>query len=137
MRKLMGDKHYLSAAPQCPAPATNPLKKLLEGTKLDMFFVQYYNNPNCAFEGLEYNSSIVKWNEWAVNNGTRFFMGLPADESATTSGGYLGLDKMQVAVGEMMKKESFGGVMLWDASQAWGNRNYHAQVKNILTKGLT
>jgi chitinase len=142
MRHLIGDSHYLSAAPQCPAPETNPLKELLEGAKFDIFFVQYYNNPNCAYEGRniggsEYNHSLAEWDKWAMNNGTRFFLGLPAGPSAVTSGGYLNLTDMKAAVGDVKAKESFGGVMLWDVSQAWGNGNYHAEVRKELNEGST
>jgi hypothetical protein len=28
-----------------------------------------------------------------------------------------------------------GGAMLWDASQAWANENYHLKVKTVLNAG--
>jgi len=41
----------------------------------------------------------------------------------------------QIALSTRAQFSSFGGIMLWDASQAFANGRYDRQVKNIITSG--
>lgn len=138
MRSLMGEEpYYISAAPECPSPSENSrLKALLESKQLNMIFVQYYNTEVCSYGGGDYNTSIEGWLKYATESKATFFFGLPGAESAaeTWGVGYLDVTKMQTALGEQQKKDGFGGAMIWDASQAWSNDNYHVKVKEQLKK---
>lgn len=132
MRELMGPakdgKGYLTAAPQCPVPSGNPIGSILNGTEFDMFFVQFYNNP-CGPHNETYTFS--DWNTFAQNK-TKVFLGLPADVDAAPSGGYIKPEELGEVIKETKDNDMFGGVMLWDASQAWTNDNYHTKVKQAL-----
>jgi chitinase len=130
MRELMGEGHYLTAAPQCPKPDENLLKDLLSGVEFDMVFVQFYNNPQCSPN--TGTTTVPEWSTWASANSTKFFIGLPAGSTAVTDNGYLKPDNMTMFVKETKGRNSFGGVMLWDASQSWSNENYHVKVKQAL-----
>lgn len=119
-------KFYLSAAPQCINVGSD---EILKSVDLDMVFVQFYNNA-CAATG-ENGFDAEAWNTWATGKNTCFFTGLPATTSATTLG-YIGSSALAEKLKTMKTQSELKGAMLWDASQAWANNNYHLKVKAAL-----
>ncbi|KAJ9087988.1 Chitinase 2 [Entomophthora muscae] len=108
----------VTAAPQCPFPDAH-LKNTLENGWLDMVFVQFYNNP-CGLGSEEYN--LATWDGWArfasVNKQAKVYIGAPAAPTAATTG-YMPHTDLKAIIKEATEKyPSFGGIMLWDVSQA-------------------
>ena len=69
------------------------------------------------------NWNFGQWDYWArnisPNRNVKVYIGAPAD--ATAGGGYVPLATLKnIAQTTRKSFPSFGGVMLWDASQAWG-----------------
>ncbi|RPD53094.1 hypothetical protein L226DRAFT_540817 [Lentinus tigrinus ALCF2SS1-7] len=53
--------------------------------------------------------------------------------SARAGGGYVDLTTLSsIALGTRSQYSSFGGVMLWDASQAYANRRFDQGIKNAI-----
>ncbi|KAF1950795.1 glycoside hydrolase [Byssothecium circinans] len=125
----------LTAAPQCPF-AEDPMKNITDKVAFDAVFVQFYNNGNCMYGGNGHGAAVDEWEKWAKEKNSKFFLGLPASNTATPleNQGYLLPDAMATAVSGAKTKEHFGGVMLWDASQSFNNGNYHVKVKEALNK---
>ncbi|KAI0220821.1 Chitinase 2 [Massospora cicadina] len=107
----------VTAAPQCPFPDAH-LKDTLEHGWLDMVFVQFYNNP-CGLDSDQFN--LATWDGWAsssVNREVKIFIGAPASQSAASTG-YMPHHHLKKIIKDVADKySSFGGVMLWDVSQA-------------------
>ena len=131
-----GSKHYyISAAPQCPFPdASND--DLLSNANVDFAFIQFYNNY-CSVDG-QFN-----WNAWlkfaqtvSQNSNIKLFLGLPGSATAAATGYISDLDTIRSTVEDIRGSSNFGGISLWDASQAFANKidgeTYIAQVKKIL-----
>jgi len=126
---------YLSAAPQCPFPDAADDSMLSGGVFFDMVFIQFYNNF-CGvvdFGAGDYNFDI--WNAWAVgtsaNKGVKLFMGVPANTGA--GGGFVGAAGLVPVIDSSKAFSNFGGVMMWDASQAQANTGFISSVKSALT----
>ncbi|GLB43361.1 putative glycosyl hydrolases family 18 [Lyophyllum shimeji] len=131
-------KYYITGAPQCPFPDAY-LGETLNSVPFDAVYVQYnnfcglgnYNNPNAWNFGV--------WDNWAKtkspNKNVKIFIGAPASPSAAGSGyvdpGTLG----KIAQETRSKYSSFGGVMLWDASQAYANNRFDLAVKQAMGSG--
>ncbi|KAG1818141.1 glycoside hydrolase family 18 protein [Suillus subaureus] len=139
LRTLMdgGSKpYYITAAPQCPYPDA------YIGTTLDQFgfdavYVQFYNN---YCELTNYNDTndwdFSTWDNWAEtvspNSNVKVYIGAPASTSAAGSG-YVSPSTFTPIIQQTMAQySSFGGVMLWDASQAYANGRYDISVKDSL-----
>ncbi|KAK5120403.1 hypothetical protein LTR85_006342 [Meristemomyces frigidus] len=130
LRSLMSSdtskSYYLTAAPQCPYPdaADNPM---LDGTvSFDAIFVQFYNNycglgSYVAGAAEQTNFNFDVWDTWAkstsLNPDVKVFLGVPADTTAAGSG-YTSPTGLQPIIEYCKTFSSFGGVMMWDASQA-------------------
>ncbi|KAI3622797.1 glycoside hydrolase family 18 protein [Moniliophthora roreri] len=129
-------KYYVTAAPQCVFP-DGALGGVLNTAQFDAIYVQFYNNP-C---GLTHFSEAANWNfgiwdNWArttsPNKNVKVYIGAPASTSAAGSG-YVSPDTLKTIAVQMRKSfPSFGGVMLWDASQAYANSRYDLAIKNAL-----
>lgn len=66
-----------------------------------------------------------KWDTWAKkespNKDVKIYIGAPAAPSAANAGSYVDANVLgDIAVKTRSKYSSFGGIMLWDASQARG-----------------
>jgi len=62
----------------------------------------------------------------------KVYIGAPASSTAAGTG-YVTIDTLSSIAVEMRKSfPSFGGVMLWDASQAYANNRYDLAIKNAL-----
>lgn len=149
MRQLMdassassGRKFYLTAAPQCPFPDWYN-KDIIDNVPLDFVNVQFYNN-GCGASSFvpgasdQWNFNFQQWDSWArtqsKNPNVRVLLGVPANTGAGR--GYLSPGQMAPVVQYSKAFERFGGIMMWDASQAWANGGFVGDVKALLS-GLT
>ncbi|OBA27309.1 glycoside hydrolase [Hanseniaspora valbyensis NRRL Y-1626] len=128
--------YYISAAPQCPYPDAG-VGDLLLNADVDFAFVQFYNNY-CNLGTTNFN-----WDTWkdfaendSYNKDIKIFLGLPGSSGAASSGYQSNLSVVEDAVATMSESSSFGGIMLWDASQAYDNtvddESYAADMKSIV-----
>lgn len=132
-----GRKYYITAAPQCVFPDA-ALGGVLNTASLDAVYVQFYNNP-CGLQNFNQasNWNFGIWDHWArfvsPNKNVKVYIGAPASSSAAGSG-YVDIKVMSsVAVQTRKSFPSFGGVMLWDASQARANGRYDLGIKQALS----
>ncbi|KAJ2928915.1 hypothetical protein H1R20_g8190, partial [Candolleomyces eurysporus] len=112
-----GRKYYFTAAPQCVYPDA-ALGAVL----------------NAAVFDASWNFGL--WDYWARSvsrsKTTKVYIGAPASSSAA-GGGYVDISTLSRIATQMRKSfPSFGGVMLWDASQAYANNRYDRAIKNAL-----
>ncbi|KAG2357048.1 glycoside hydrolase family 18 protein [Suillus spraguei] len=140
LRRLMDaseKQFYLTAAPQCVFPDAN-LGDTLNAVGFDAVYVQFYNNW-CGLQN--YNNpdawNFGTWDNWAKtispNRDVKIYIGAPASSSAGY--GYVNASMLSTIIQETMAQySSFGGVMLWDASQAYANDRYDESVKNALVQ---
>ncbi|KAF8214284.1 glycoside hydrolase superfamily [Mycena galopus ATCC 62051] len=133
-------RYYLSAAPQCPYPDAwvGPGTGTALGTvPFDFVNVQFYNNYCGVAHGSAFN--FATWNTWAQsapNPNVKIFIGAPASLTAANAGEYVSASTLgSIALSTLgsFGPDNFGGVMLWDASQAYANSGYDMAIKNILT----
>ena len=102
-----------------PEAGKQPMDAILADDLLDIAFVQFYNDNSCETLFPTFNFRV--WDTWAkgkTKKRTRVFIGLAAGPSAGT--GYVSPEKLGI-VDFTKANASFGGVMLWDASQSWAN----------------
>ncbi|EGN97801.1 glycoside hydrolase family 18 protein [Serpula lacrymans var. lacrymans S7.3] len=128
--------YYITAAPQCPFPDQN-LGSVIDQVGFDAIYVQFYNNV-CGLQ----NYNVVAdwdfgtWDMWASqvspNPDVKIYVGAPASSTAAGTG-YQSISNLSTIATTMRKSfPSFGGVMLWDASQAYDNDRYDLGIKNAL-----
>ncbi|KAI0819278.1 glycoside hydrolase [Trametes gibbosa] len=132
-------KYYVTAAPQCPFPDAF-LGTVLNAVAFDAVYVQFYNN----FCGLtNFNNpnawDFDQWDTWAkntaVNKNVKIYIGAPASPTAAGSG-YVDVSTLaNIALETRSQFSSFGGIMLWDASQAFANNRFDAAIKNAIRQG--
>lgn len=129
-----GGDYYIAGAPQCVYPDAS-LGDALDNGYFDFVFVQFYNNP-CGIEKSGFNWGT--WKDYAAgsaNPNVKIYLGLPGSPSAAGSG-YATPDAVQNVVSSIKDDSCFGGIMMWDASQAFSNMvdgtTYCAAMKNIL-----
>jgi hypothetical protein len=132
-------KFYLTAAPQCPYPDQAD-KDILNGpVYIDAIWVQFYNNF-CGVNNFNTDASSSKynfeeWDNWAKtvskNKDVKVIVGVPAFTSAASTG-YIPASKLAEVIEYTKKFESFGGVMMWDATQAYANDGFIKDVRKAL-----
>ncbi|KAI0078770.1 glycoside hydrolase [Panus rudis PR-1116 ss-1] len=132
-------QYYLTAAPQCPFPDAY-LGSVINAVAFDAIYVQFYNNY-CGLTNFNNPNSwnFADWDNWAKNTSpnknVKIYIGAPASSSAAGSG-YVDANTFGNIIQQTRSKySSFGGVMMWDASQAYGNGRYDLAIKNCLTNG--
>ncbi|KAJ1734691.1 Chitinase 2 [Coemansia biformis] len=139
--EVTGRRFYVTAAPQCPYPDfyAGPI---LDNAYLDMVFVQFYNN----YCGVDHPNwfNFEQWHEWATtiaaNKDVRVFLGVPGSRSAASSG-HVPPEKLKEIINTTRSMfDSFGGVMVWDASQAETNQvtedtTFAAMIRQVLDSG--
>ncbi|KAF8436485.1 glycoside hydrolase superfamily [Boletus edulis BED1] len=140
LRKLMngGNKrYYITAAPQCPFPDAY-IGTTLNKFAFDAVYVQFYNNY-CGVNNFANTNAwdFGMWDQWAKtvspNKNVKVYIGAPASSSAA-SNGYVSASTLAGIISRTKSQySSFGGVMLWDASQAYANGRYDQAVKAALT----
>ncbi|KAE8328946.1 glycoside hydrolase superfamily [Aspergillus sergii] len=133
-------QYFLTAAPQCPYPDAAD-KDILNGpVSIDAVFVQFYNNwcgVNSFSAGQQKQSSFnfEQWDNWAKtvsqNKKAKVLLGVPANTSAASTG-YIPASELEPVIAYSKSFESFGGVMMWDVSQAYGNKGFLDGVKGAL-----
>ncbi|KAH8834916.1 glycoside hydrolase family 18 protein [Flagelloscypha sp. PMI_526] len=127
-------KYYVTGAPQCPYPDAY-MGTVLNGAWFDAVFVQFYNNY-CAVANYPTNWNFADWHNWATtvsqNKAVKIFVGAPASSTAATSG-YTDASHLSTILKAMKSQySSFGGAMLWDASQAYANGRFDQTIKAAL-----
>ncbi|KAF8588618.1 carbohydrate-binding module family 5 protein [Ramaria rubella] len=128
--------YYISAAPQCVYPDAS-LGAVLNAASFDAVYVQFYNNQ-CGLQNFVTASDwdFGLWDNWArtisPNKNVKVYIGAPASSTAA-GGGYQDPGTLASDAKQMRNSfPSFGGVMLWDASQAYANDRYDLAIKNAL-----
>ncbi|KAF7339953.1 Glycoside hydrolase family 18 protein [Mycena venus] len=129
-------RYYITAAPQCVYP-DSALGSVLNSANFDAIYVQFYNNP-CSLPNFASASgwNFGIWDQWArtlsPNPNVKVYIGAPASSTAAGSG-YVDIGTLSSIAAQMRKSfPSFGGVMLWDASQAYANNRFDLAIKNAL-----
>ncbi|KAG6902176.1 hypothetical protein C0995_003458 [Termitomyces sp. Mi166 len=133
-------KYYLTAAPQCVYPDAH-VGTVLDAVPFDAVYVQFYNNW-CGLQN--YGNSNAwnydTWDKWAKNSANKdvkIYIGAPASPTAAGSG-YVDAATLGRIVKETRSQySSFGGIMLWDASQAYDNGRFDKQIKSAMGTGFT
>ncbi|KAF9474305.1 class III chitinase [Pholiota conissans] len=136
-------KYFVTAAPQCVFPDA-ALGSVLDSANFDAVYGKrldrpiFYNNY-CGLQafGQANNWNFGIWDSWArttsPNPNVKVYIGAPASSSAAGSG-YVPIATLSNIAVQMRKSfPSFGGIMLWDASQAHANNRYDLAIKNALT----
>lgn len=133
-------KYYLTAAPQCPFPDAADSPMLDGSVFFDAVWVQFYNNY-CGLQSFTPGTSMQttfnfdRWNAWAhqisKNPDVRVYIGVPASPDAAGSG-YESVSDLQPIIDYAATFSSFGGVMMWDASQAYSNPGFISGVASVL-----
>lgn len=141
-----GDKtkqYYISGAPQCPRPdASIPLAAM---QTMDFVFVQFYNNAaaGCDIGQPGFIDSFKAWsndlsgNSTVPGKGPKLYIGAPACETCAGKG-YLEPANMTSVVKSAMTAGvgNFGGVMLWDGSEAKNNTGADGDYLKVVKSAL-
>jgi chitinase len=131
----------LTAAPQCPYPDAADNDMLNGAVSFDAIWVQFYNNY-CGTQSYvpgsptQNNFNFATWDNWArtvsKNKSVKILLGVPASPTAAGSG-YASASSLAPIINYCKHFSSFGGVMMWDASQAYANSGFLDGVKRDLT----
>ncbi|KAI0639124.1 class III chitinase [Trametes polyzona] len=129
-------KYYITGAPQCVYPDAS-LGSTINSVAFDAIYVQFYNNP-CGLQVFNsasgFNFGI--WDIWArtisPNPNVKVYVGAPASSTAAGSGYQDPATLANILKTTRNRFPSFGGVMMWDASQAYQNNRYDAAAKKAL-----
>lgn len=105
----------------------------------DAIWVQFYNNycgvNNYVAGASTQNYNFETWDTWAKNTSAnpnvKVFVGVPGNTGAAGSG-YLSASALQPVLEYSANFSSFGGVMIWDASQAYANSGFISGVASDL-----
>ncbi|KAI3604594.1 glycoside hydrolase family 18 protein [Moniliophthora roreri] len=128
--------YYVTAAPQCPFPDAY-LSPILNAVGVDAVYVQFYNNYCSVASPGSFN--FGDWDNWArtqaPNKNVKIYIGAPASQTAAGSGYVDANSLINLARQTKSQYSSFGGVMLWDASQAYANGRFDRAVKNGIAGG--
>ncbi|RAL01952.1 glycoside hydrolase family 18 protein [Aspergillus ibericus CBS 121593] len=133
-------QYFLTAAPQCPYPDLADQEILNGPVSIDVVWVQFYNNPcglNSFIAGQDTQTTFnfEQWDNWAKtvsqNKNARVMLGVPADTTAASTG-YVPVSQLQSIIQYTKTFSSFGGVMMWDVTQAYGNPGFLSGVRGAL-----
>ncbi|KAI9717971.1 MAG: hypothetical protein M1828_007007 [Chrysothrix sp. TS-e1954] len=137
---LSGKQWYLTAAPQCPYPDFAENEMLNGSVFFDVVWVQFYNNY-CGLQSFQKGATrqasfnFDVWDSWATNVSknpdVKVMLGVPGSATAAGSG-YTSLSELTPIMDYCKRFRSFGGVMVWDASQAFQNGNFLVGIKGSL-----
>ncbi|GAQ43847.1 hypothetical protein AtubIFM56815_008245 [Aspergillus tubingensis] len=133
-------KYFLTAAPQCPYPDLADQQILNGPVSIDAVWVQFYNNP-CGLgsfvqgQSTQSTFNFNQWDNWAKNvsqnPNVRVMLGVPANTGAAGSG-YVPVSQLQSIIQYTKTFKSFGGVMMWDVTQAYANSGFLSGVRSAL-----
>jgi chitinase len=110
----------------------------LNNAWFDFVWVQFYNNY-CSVQG---SFNFDTWDNWATtqskNPNVKVYLGVPGSTTAANSG-YVPYTTLTSTIDSLKSYKSFGGVMMWDASQAYANTdaspNYATAVSGYIHNG--
>ncbi|KAH7316634.1 glycoside hydrolase superfamily [Stachybotrys elegans] len=139
---------YISAAPQCPtSDDLFNMKELVNKAQLDALFMQFYNNEGCDAirNPLDPWDGPFNYDEWVgilarsqKSKNAKLFVGLPASILAAGSG-YISPAALKNLVCANYNKKNWGGISLWDLSEASRNvymgKNYYQHALDALQYG--
>ena len=136
-------QYYISGAPQCPRPdASIPLAAM---QTMDFVFVQFYNNAmaGCDIGQPGFIDSLKTWsgdlsgNSTVAGKGPKLYIGAPACEECAGKG-YLEPANMTSVIKSAMTAgiPNFGGVMLWDGSEAMNNTGAAGDYLKVVKSAL-
>ncbi|KAF4625716.1 hypothetical protein G7Y89_g12445 [Cudoniella acicularis] len=128
-----GKPYFLTAAPQCPYPDAADGPMLAGAVYFDAIWIQFYNNY-CGLQSYtpstgttQNNFNFATWDNWAktvsLNPNVKVFLGVPGSSTAAGSGYESGSTLGQI-IAYSKSFSSFGGVMIWDASQVFANAGF-------------
>ncbi|OLL22944.1 Endochitinase [Neolecta irregularis DAH-3] len=126
--RSLDSSYIITGAPQCPKPDAN-LDVSMQSSHYDILFVQFYNNY-CGVSGTNFNYG--DWESYGEQHGTKIYVGLASSASAANSGSYVDAAGLTRIIDNVKGQNAFGGIMLWDASQAWANNLFQKQIKTII-----
>ncbi|GAB1205843.1 hypothetical protein APSETT445_004522 [Aspergillus pseudonomiae] len=122
-------KYYTTAAPQCPYPDAADGPMLNGAVYFDAIWIQFYNNF-CGLQSFVPGSSTQNnfnfdvWDKWAretsLNKNAKVFLGVPGNQGAAGTG-YQPISRVSEIIQYVKNFSSFGGAMIWDASQRCSN----------------
>ncbi|KAK2608427.1 Chitinase 2 [Conoideocrella luteorostrata] len=125
--RKQSDDLYITAAPQCPT-YYNDLDILINSSKLDALFIQFYNNPVCDAIPNNTPGDQFSYDKWVSriqagkSKNAKLFIGLPGSTDAATTG-YITPKELKDLVCQHKGKSNFGGVSLWDGKYALDNKD--------------
>ncbi|KAE8145430.1 glycoside hydrolase superfamily [Aspergillus avenaceus] len=136
-------KFYISGSPQCHIP-DEQLGSAIATSAFDFVWVQFYNNDDCSARNFVSGTGF-NFDKWVNivklgNPAAKLFVGLPGSESAALPGYYLTPSEVEPLVSKYMKlyPDTFGGIMVWEATQSDRNQingtSYAGNMKRILTE---
>ncbi|KAL2010511.1 hypothetical protein VTN00DRAFT_6318 [Thermoascus crustaceus] len=124
-------KFYISGAPQCSIPDPQ-LSDAIQNAAFDFIWVQFYNTVGCSARNFVDGTGNPGFNfdQWVEvikkggNPSAKLFVGLPASPHAANPGFYLTPAEVRPLITKYMGlyPETFGGVMLWEATASDLNR---------------
>lgn len=137
-------QYYISGAPQCPRPdASIPLAAM---QTMDFVFVQFYNNAmaGCDIGQPGFIDSFKAWsndlsgNSTVAGKGPKLYIGAPACADCAGKG-YLEPANMTSVIKSAMTAGvgNFGGVMLWDGSEAKNNTGADGDYLNVVKSAMS
>ncbi|KAE8415655.1 glycoside hydrolase superfamily [Aspergillus pseudocaelatus] len=136
-------KYYTTAAPQCPYPDAADGPMLNGAVYFDAIWIQFYNNY-CGLQAFvpgsaaQYNFNFDVWDRWAretsLNKNAKVFLGVPGNKGAAGTG-YQPISTVTEIINYVKQFSSFGGVMVWDASQVYANSGFLSGLRSALGGG--
>ncbi|KAK0661625.1 family 18 putative glycoside hydrolase [Cercophora samala] len=143
LRRLMDadgkKRYYLSGAPQCVFPDA-AMGEMMNEVGFDFVMVQFYNN-DCGVDqftaggGEQAKFNFERWDQWArdesKNTGVKVLLGLAGSQGAANRG-YVDGDVLKGVVEYSKGFGSFGGAMMWDMSQVYGNVGFLDSIQAAL-----
>lgn len=141
LRKLWTSKQLIiSAAPQCIYPDKNVFLLLeSDDAKVDIAWVQFYNNPSCSFNNADgFKSSWETWYNFVTtksgNSNMKIYIGVAS--STEDAAYFVDADTTATRSKAMLSQQAFGGFCLWDAvsgaAKETNGVTYTQSLKNIL-----
>ncbi|KAF7623121.1 hypothetical protein AFCA_010061 [Aspergillus flavus] len=138
-------KYYTTAAPQCPYPDAADGPMLDGAVYFDAIWIQFYNNY-CGLQAFvpgsaaQNNFNFDVWDKWAretsLNKNAKVFLGVPGNQGAAGTG-YQPISTVSEIIKYVKQFSSFGGVMVWDASQVYANTGFLSGLRSALGGGGT
>ena len=108
-------QYYISAAPQCPYPDAN-VGDVLSQSEVDFAWIQFYYNYCAIDQQFNWDTWLSFANNVSPNKNIKLYVGLPGSSSAAGTG-YIA--DPQSNIQNISSNKQFGGIMIWDASQAF------------------